>query len=144
MFLMVFAVLLIVVSKVSYADCASDCVNKCIPLGSQKKYADCMENCLDGCLEEPPDNVPDVPPPTPYKPSEEKSELNKSNLYAEADIIRLQPCYVGGKVVKFCPQLFPYYNVFSDGCYSTLEDCKEADGDLKNVPGKGGCVLCGR
>lgn len=156
MFLMVF-VSLLAVPIVSYADCASDCVNKCAPLGSGKEYATCLENCLKGCYDTPP--VPDVPLPTPANLSQEKSDLNNSNTCTEVDaneeisITDLlfaalsdkdQPCYVGGKYVGNCSRLNPYYNVFSGGCYSTLEKCKEKDGDLNSLYGSGGCVRCGR
>jgi hypothetical protein len=55
-----------------------------------------------------------------------------------------QPCYAGGKYVGNCSRTAPYYNVFSGECYSTLQDCKKADGDLSNVQGSGGCVRCGK
>lgn len=154
MFLMVFVTLL-VLPMVSYADCASDCVNKCSPLGSGKEYATCLENCLKGCYDEP--SVPDVPPPQPA--SRRKSDLNNLKTCAEVeaneeiDITDLVlaalsdndlPCYAGGKYVGNCSRAEPYYNVFDGECYSTLNECKKADGDFANVPGYGGCVRCGR
>lgn len=55
-----------------------------------------------------------------------------------------QPCYAGGKYVGNCSRNQPYYHVFSGVCYTTLAECKKADGDLSGTSGSGGCVRCGR
>ncbi|MDP2908379.1 MAG: hypothetical protein Q8N77_01085 [Nanoarchaeota archaeon] len=135
---MVFVALL-AVPMVSYADCASDCVNKCAPLGSGKEYATCLQNCLKGCYDTTP--VPPVPSPTPANLSQEK-EIEITNLVLASDtplIAQRLPCYGGGS----CPRLLPYKNLLNDECYATLKKCKEADGDLQNTPGDGFCVRCG-
>jgi hypothetical protein len=163
MFSVVAVIFLLAIPVVSYAEtgqeCASDCVNKCAPLGSGKEYATCLENCLKGCYDKP-TGIPEVPPPTPANPPKTKSENNSSKPSAEAGTEKEsmitnivvasvfddldQPCYVGGKYVGNCSRNKPYYNAFSGECYPTLEDCKKADGDLEKVQGSGGCVRCGK
>ena len=54
------------------------------------------------------------------------------------------PCYAGGKYVGNCSRNESYYNVFNGECYSTLQDCKKADGDLSSTQGSGGCVRCSK
>ena len=105
MFLMVFVVLL-ALPMVSYAEtaqeCASNCVNKCAPLGSGKEYATCSENCLKGCYDKP-SGVPDVPPPRPAKPSS-KSEIDRPKLYQTAGLAGKDPKCIGncGREYKTC------------------------------------------
>ena len=85
--------------------------------------------------------------------------LNNSGLCAESEAEEVgtidmilasalsdkdQPCYAGGKYMGNCSRLEPYFNVFSGGCYRTLEDCKKADGDLQNPARSSGCVRCGK
>jgi hypothetical protein len=55
-----------------------------------------------------------------------------------------QPCYVGGKYVGNCSQSSPFYNALNGECYSRLQDCKKADGDLSSTSGSGSCVRCGK
>lgn len=163
MFSAVAIIFLLAVPMMSYAEtgekCAADCVDKCSSLGSGKEYATCLENCLNGCYDKP-TGIPEVPPPTPVDTSMEKSDLNSLKSSTEAgteimsDVMIIaaasgfddldQPCYVGGKVAHYCSRNSPYYNAFSDECYSTLQDCKKADGDLESAPGSGGCVRCGK
>lgn len=159
MFLMVLVTFL-GIPMASYAEtgqkCASDCVNKCSSLVSDKEYVTCLENCLSGCYDKP-TGIPDVPPPTPARHSKEESDLNSSaetgteeentnkniaasSVFDDSD----QPCYVGGKVAGYCSLNNPYLNVLNATCYSTLQDCKKADGDLATAPGYGGCVRCGK
>lgn len=63
-----------------------------------------------------------------------------ASVYDDKD----QPCYAGGQYVGNCSRNNPYYNVFNGVCYSSLQDCKQADGDLSTVQGNGSCVRCGK
>ena len=74
----------------------------------------------------------------------EKEIVITNTVVASAFDDKDQPCYAGGKHVGNCSQNKPYYNVFSGECYSTLKDCKKADGDLESVQANGGCVRCGK
>ncbi|PIV66767.1 MAG: hypothetical protein COS10_04535 [Nitrospirae bacterium CG01_land_8_20_14_3_00_44_22] len=162
MFSVVAVIFLLAIHMVSYAEtgqeCASNCSSQCNSLGSGPAWASCMENCLSGCYDKP-TGIPDVPPPTPVDPSKTKSDLNSSMHSAEAGMkkesvmnivvassrdVLDQPCYMGGKYAGNCSLNKPYYHVLTGECYSTLKDCKEADGDLASVPGSGGCVRCGK
>ncbi|WP_295054701.1 hypothetical protein [Sulfuricurvum sp.] len=63
-----------------------------------------------------------------------------ASVYDDKD----QPCYAGGQYVGNCSRNSPYYNVLNGECYSSLQDCKQADGDLSAVQGNGSCVRCGK
>lgn len=67
-------------------------------------------------------------------------KLLMASVYDDKD----QPCYAGGKHVGNCSRNRPYYNVLNGECYATLDECKQADGDLSSVSGSGGCVRCGK
>jgi hypothetical protein len=69
-----------------------------------------------------------------------KSNVVFASIYDDRD----QPCYAGGKYVGTCSRNSPYYNVLSGECYSTLQDCKRADGDLSDALGHGNCTRCGK
>lgn len=153
-FYLVAVLALLAVSVVSYAEtaqkCASDCVNKCAPLGSGKEYATCLENCLKGCYDKP-SGVPDVPPPQPANPSQKKSEIENFKLYAKAD--KNETCAhkekssgdsccqnTRGDTLGYCPEGYPIYkHVSSDACpngkcYKYRDDCMKA--------GFGFCYTC--
>ncbi len=53
-------------------------------------------------------------------------------------------CRANQRTIGRCPESQPYFHVFSSTCHATLMECKKQDGDAANVPGSGGCVLCGR
>ena len=76
--------------------------------------------------------------------SSQEKESETPNIVIASLSDNDQACHVRGKIVAYCSRLHPYYNVFSGECYSTLENCKTADGDFSDVPGYGGCVRCGR
>lgn len=50
------------------ADCSSDCIKGCAGKKG-KAYSDCMTSCLQDCVKYDPPAVPDVPAPTPVKPT---------------------------------------------------------------------------
>jgi len=82
-----------------------------------------------------------VIPMVSYAETMEKGELNIV-LASSRDVLD-QPCYAGGKYAGNCSLNKPYYNILNGDCYPSLEDCKEADGDLKN-PVSSSCVRCGK
>ncbi len=125
----------------AWADCGSDCVDKCKSYGSGKGYADCMENCLKSCLDNDPPKVPSVPEPKPVTPPEKKSESNKMIILAQnANYVA---CYknVDMKSVLFrwCPIGKPWTptNDSRNLCYTTSEDCAKAE-----MP-QSWCIKCG-
>ena len=76
--------------------------------------------------------------PVSAKLNNEKTETTKIILASDAKI----PCYVRGQLAAYCPYSLPYYHTFSDTCHATLEGCKKMDGDMADLPGLGGCVVC--
>jgi len=54
------------------------------------------------------------------------------------------PCHAGGQYMGNCSQAYPYFNVLSGDCYSTMAACKQADGDLQDQQGPGNCVRCSK
>lgn len=62
-------------------------------------------------------------------------------LFASTTIL---DCRANQRTIGRCPESQPYFHVFSSTCHATLMECKKQDGDAANVPGSGGCVLCGR
>jgi hypothetical protein len=157
------AIFFLTIPMVSYAEtaqeCASNCVNKCSPLGSGKEYATCLENCLKRCYDKP-TGVPPVPAPS-------KSEVSTPKLYAKAEgrdwytIDKMESqnthgkplmlaqnatylaCYkqVDMKMVLFrwCPTGSPWTatNNNRTNCYATSEACAKAE-----MP-QSWCIKCG-
>ena len=132
MFLMVFVVLL-AVPMASYAEtgeeCAANCVDECIPLGSGQEYATCLLNCLKGCFDKP-TPVPDVPPPQPAESSQEKFENNTLRILASNE--EWIPCYkqvrMKSVIFRWCRARFPWTAYrFGSPCYLTSEACIEAE-----------------
>lgn len=72
--------------------------------------------------------------------SSDKINITVASVYDDKD----QPCYAGGQYVGNCSRNNPYYNVLNGVCYASLQDCKQADGDLSTVQGNGSCVRCGK
>lgn len=70
----------------------------------------------------------------------DKANISVASVYDDKD----QPCYAGGQYVANCSRNSPYYNVLNGECYSSLQECKQADGDLSNTQGNGSCVRCGK
>ena len=77
--------------------------------------------------------------PVSAKLNNEKIETTKIILASD----RILPCYAGGRIAGECPQATPYFHTFSGTCHETLEECKKMDGDMADLPGMGGCVVCG-
>lgn len=69
-----------------------------------------------------------------------QQSVTVASVYDDKD----QPCYAGGQYVGNCSRNSPYYNVLNGECYSSLQGCKQADGDLSSVQGNGSCVRCGK
>lgn len=156
MFLMVFVALL-VVPIASYAETLEECESKCIDLchhwDNDEDFNGCMRVCMAQCKPGKPTSSHNLLVPS-------KSDLNNPKTCAEVeaneeiDITNLifasladdkdLPCYAGGKHVANCSRGEPYYNVLDGECYSTLNKCKEANGDLNSPYTSGGCVRCGR
>ncbi len=147
---------LLVAPIVSYAETKEECESKCIDLChnwyNDEDFNGCMRVCMAQCKPGKPTGSHNLLVPS-------KSDLNNSKTCAEVeaneeiDITNLVfaslsdndlPCYAGGKYVGNCSRAEPYYNVFDGECYSTLNECKKADGDLSNAAGSSGCVRCGR
>jgi hypothetical protein len=76
--------------------------------------------------------------------SAQGTSIQKNAIVASVYDDKDQPCYAGGQYVGNCSRNSPYYNVLNGECYSSLQDCKQADGDLSTVQGNGSCVRCGK
>ena len=130
----------------SYAEtaqeCSSNCVKQCHPLGSGKEYATCLENCLKGCYDKP-SGIPDVPPPKPAPKKPEADIRDDAKVLSVLKITDKLCCYDDRRIrVGKCDQLYPFFHVLNGQCYSTLEECKEHDGDANRKTGMGFCIQC--